>query len=129
MTFSLSAIHQAHQQYTGVDFPKLFKAFKVMGITINTVDIQIGTTVYTHQNGEQIIDTGVKSTVPIAKHTDKEQVKEALVQHQAGETDFPTFCDAMAQSGVYKWHISIDAGTCAYINLNNEIVIIEQIPE
>ncbi len=32
MAFTLSAIQQAHQQFTGVDFPKLFKAFKDMGI-------------------------------------------------------------------------------------------------
>ena len=27
MAFTLSEIQQAHQQFTGVDFPKLFKAF------------------------------------------------------------------------------------------------------
>ena len=27
MAFTLSAIQQAHQQFTGVDFPKLFKAY------------------------------------------------------------------------------------------------------
>ncbi len=27
MAFTLLAIQQAHQQFTGVDFPKLFKAF------------------------------------------------------------------------------------------------------
>lgn len=129
MTFSLSAIQQAHQQYTGVNFPKLFQAFKAMGITINTVDIQNGTTVYTHQSGEQITDKGVKSTVPISHHTDKEQLQESLKQHQIGETDFPSFCDEMARGGIYKWHISIDAGTCAYVNLKNEIVIVERIPQ
>lgn len=100
-----------------------------MGITINTVDIQNGTTVYTHQSGEQIIDKGVKSTVPISHHTDKEQLQESLKQHQIGETDFSSFCDEMAQAGIYKWHISIDAGTCAYVNLKNEIVIVERIPQ
>ncbi|CAM3887901.1 MULTISPECIES: DUF1398 family protein [Staphylococcus] len=125
----MSAIQQTHQQYTGVNFPKLFQAFKAMGITINTVDIQNGTTVYTHQSGEQIIDKGVKSTVPISHHTDKEQLQESLKQHQIGETDFSSFCDEMAQAGIYKWHISIDAGTCAYVNLKNEIVIVERIPQ
>lgn len=37
MAFTLSAIQQAHQQFTGVDFPKLFKAFKDMGMTYNIV--------------------------------------------------------------------------------------------
>ena len=100
-----------------------------MGITINTVDIQNRTTVYTHQSGEQIIDRVVKNNVPISHHTDKEQIQESLKQHQIGETDFPSFCDEMAQAGIYKWHISIDTRTCAYVNLKNEIVIVEQIPQ
>ncbi|MDW8543172.1 DUF1398 family protein [Staphylococcus sp. KG4-1] len=122
MTFSLSAIQQAHQQYTGVDFPKLFQAFKAMGIAINTVDIQNGTTIYTRQSGEQIIDRGVKSTVPISHHTDKEQIQESLKQHQIGKTDFPSFCDEMAQAGIYKWHIGIEAGTCTYVNLKMKLL-------
>ncbi len=40
MAFTLSAIQQAHQQFTGVDFPKLFKAFKDMGMTYNIVNIE-----------------------------------------------------------------------------------------
>lgn len=43
MAFTLSEIQQAHQQFTGVDFPKLFKAFKDMGMTYNIVNIQDGT--------------------------------------------------------------------------------------
>ena len=48
MAFTLSAIQQAHQQFTGVDFPKLFKAFKDMGMTYNIVNIQDGTATYVH---------------------------------------------------------------------------------
>lgn len=41
MAFTLSAIQQAHQQFTGVDFPKLFKAFKDMGMTYNIVKFKM----------------------------------------------------------------------------------------
>ena len=60
MTLSLNKIHQAHQQYTGVDFPKLFKAFKDMGIIVNTVNIEQGETSYIHQDGAEITDESVK---------------------------------------------------------------------
>lgn len=129
MTLSLNKIHQAHQQYTGVDFPKLFKAFKDMGIIVNTVNIEQGETSYIHQDGTEITDESAKVAVPIAQQTHLALVKDILQRHQAGETDFPTFCDEMARAGIYKWHIDIIAGTCAYIDKENQVVITENIPQ
>lgn len=45
MAFTLSAIQQAHQQFTGVDFPKLFKAFKDMGMTYSRWHCNIRTSI------------------------------------------------------------------------------------
>lgn len=67
MAFTLSAIQQAHQQFTGVDFPKLFKAFKDMGMTYNIVNIQDGTATYVHQSEDDIVTSSVKSTIPGSK--------------------------------------------------------------
>ncbi len=67
MAFTLSAIQQAHQQFTGVDFPKLFKAFKDMGMTYNIVNIQDGTATYVHQSEDDIVTSSVKSTIPVAQ--------------------------------------------------------------
>ena len=58
--FTLSEIQQAHQQFTGVDFPKLFKAFKDMGMTYNIVNIQDGTATYVHQSEDDIVTSSVK---------------------------------------------------------------------
>ncbi|CAI3022784.1 putative bacteriophage envelope protein [Staphylococcus aureus] len=55
MAFTLSEIQQAHQQFTGVDFPKLFKAFKDMGMTYNIVNIQDGTAQHTYINQKMIL--------------------------------------------------------------------------
>lgn len=60
MAFTLSEIQQAHQQFTGVDFPKLFKAFKDMGMTCNIVNIQDGTATYVHQSEDDIVTSSVK---------------------------------------------------------------------
>ncbi|WP_436854296.1 DUF1398 domain-containing protein [Staphylococcus caeli] len=128
-TFSKASIHQAHTQYTGVDFPKLFKAFKNMDMAFNTVNVQEGTTTYTHKDGTKIVDEGIKSSQPIADTSDKTQIQDILRRHQAGGTDFPTFCEEMAQAGIYKWEIDLSAGTCAYIDLGNNAVITEYIPQ
>ncbi|HHC8778508.1 TPA: DUF1398 domain-containing protein [Staphylococcus aureus] len=129
MAFKLSAIQQAHQQFTGVDFPKLFKAFKDMGMTYNIVNIQDGTATYVHQSEDDIVTSSVKSNHPAAPSSNQSIVQDVLTRHQQGQTDFETFCDEMAQAGIYKWHIDIQAGTCTYIDLQEQAIISELIPQ
>ncbi|HCY8516661.1 TPA: DUF1398 family protein [Staphylococcus aureus] len=129
MAFKLSAIQQAHQQFTGVDFPKLFKAFKDMGMTYNIVNIQDGTATYVHQSEDDIVTSSVKSNHPVAPSSNQSIVQDVLTRHQQGQTDFETFCDEMAQAGIYKWHIDIQAGTCTYIDLQEQAIISEVIPQ
>lgn len=129
MAFKLSAIQKAHQQFTGVDFPKLFKAFKDMGMTYNIVNIQDGTATYVHQSEDDIVTSSVKSNHPVAPSSNQSIVQDVLTRHQQGQTDFETFCDEMAQAGIYKWHIDIQAGTCTYIDLQEQAIISELIPQ
>ncbi|HAR6953564.1 TPA: DUF1398 family protein [Staphylococcus aureus] len=129
MAFKLSAIQQAHQQFTGVDFPKLFKAFKDMGMTYNIVNIQDGTATYVHQSEDDIVTSSVKSNHPVAPSSNQSIVQDVLTRHQQGQTDFETFCDEMAQAGIYKWHIDIQVGTCTYIDLQEQAIISELIPQ
>ncbi|HEA6672345.1 TPA: DUF1398 family protein [Staphylococcus aureus] len=129
MAFKLSAIQQAHQQFTGVDFPKLFKAFKDMGMTYNIVNIQDDTATYVHQSEDDIVTSSVKSNHPVAPSSNQSIVQDVLTRHQQGQTDFETFCDEMAQAGIYKWHIDIQAGTCTYIDLQEQAIISELIPQ
>lgn len=129
MAFKLSAIQQAHQQFTGVDFPKLFKAFKDMGMTYNIVNIQDGTATYVHQSEDDIVTSSVKSNHPVAPSSNQSIVQDVLTRHQQGQTDFETFCDEMAQAGIYKWHIDIQAGTCTYIDLQEQAIFSELIPQ
>ncbi|MCE5116266.1 DUF1398 family protein [Staphylococcus aureus] len=129
MAFTLSEIQQAHQQYTGVDFPKLFKEFKDMGMTYNIVNIQDGTATYVHQSEDDIVTSSVKSNHPVAPSSNQSIVQDVLTRHQQGQTDFETFCDEMAEAGIYKWHIDIQAGTCTYIDLKEQAIISELIPQ
>lgn len=129
MAFTLSETQQAHQQYTGVDFPKLFKEFKDMGMTYNIVNIQDGTATYVHQSEDDIVTSSVKSNHPVAPSSNQSIVQDVLTRHQQGQTDFETFCDEMAEAGIYKWHIDIQAGTCTYIDLKEQAIISELIPQ
>lgn len=51
MEFSLTAIAQVQQKYTGVDFPLLVAAFAQMGIVRVITNIHSGQTHYEHPGG------------------------------------------------------------------------------
>ena len=129
MAFTLSAIQQAHQQFTGVDFPKLFKAFKDMGMTYNIVNIQDGTATYVHQSEDDIVTSSVKSNHPVAQKSNKTIVQDVLTRHQQGQTDFETFCDEMAEAGIYKyssWYLYLYRleRTSYYFRINTSVICI-----
>ncbi|KMR54049.1 hypothetical protein EX86_15090, partial [Staphylococcus aureus] len=71
MALTLSAIQQTHQQLTGVDFPKLYKAHKDMGMTYNLDNIHDGTATYVHHSEDDIFTSSVKINQPVAQKSKK----------------------------------------------------------
>lgn len=128
MRFSLEAIQEAHRQFTGVDFPKLIKEFKLMGMLANTYDIQAGLVTYEHKSGEKIEVRSNAVDVPVNTVSSTAAAQDVLKRHQAGETDFLTFCKEIAGAGVYKWISDMDKMTCSYYDLKDNVVIAEEIP-
>lgn len=128
MNFSLEKIQEAHGKFTGVDFPKLIQAFKNMGMLTNTYNLQSGQVTYTHTKGEKIHVQANAVDLAINPTSSTEGAKDVLKRHQAGETDFVTFCREIAGAGVYKWVSNMDEMTCSYYDLNENIVIDEAIP-
>jgi uncharacterized protein YbcV (DUF1398 family) len=128
MKFSLEAIKEAHSKFTGVDFPKLVQEFKHMGMLTNTYNIQSGLVTYEHKNGEliEVQTTAVDVLINTTSSTAISQ--DVLKRHQAGETDFITFCREIAGAGVYKWVSDMEYMTCSYYDLNDNVVIVEEIP-
>ncbi len=129
MEFTQEAIQEAHSKYTGLDFPKLIREFKLMEMLTNTFDIQTGLVTYEHKNGQQIKVQSNAVDVPINAEASNAAAKAVLKRHQAGETDFLTFCREIAGAGIYKWVSDMDKMTCSYYALDNTVVISEEIPE
>ncbi|MEY4480158.1 MAG: hypothetical protein RLZZ267_836 [Bacillota bacterium] len=128
MEFSLDNIKDAHATFTGVDFPKLIQVFKQMDMVTNTFNLQSGKVTYVHRAGEQIEVQARAVDEPINATSSSDEAKDILYRHQAGETDFPTFCREIAGAGVYKWVSNMDEMTCSYYDLNDNHVIVEAIP-
>lgn len=128
MNFSLEGIKEAHSKFTGVDFPKLIKEFKLMGMQKNTYDLQTGLVTYEHDNGEQIKVQSNAVDVPINIMSSSAVAQDVLKRHQIGETDFLTFCREIAGAGVYKWVSDMDKMICSYYDIKENVVIVEEIP-
>ncbi|HEM6117623.1 TPA: DUF1398 family protein [Streptococcus suis] len=126
--FTLEAINHGHEQFTGPDFPKLIAYFKDLGMVENTVNIQSGQVVYHSKTGQVIEKAGYQVSVPVAEQFDKEQFVTILRNHQAGQTDFSTFCQETAESGIYKWVTDLEAMTCSYVDKAEQPVFMETMP-
>lgn len=127
MKFTLDNINQAHKTFTGSDFPKLIATFKDMGIVRNIVNIKTGKVSYVHADGREIERLGIR-VEKVADSTATEQFKNRLRLHQAGKTDFLTFCNDTAAAGGEKWIVDIEAMTCTYYTSKNEVLFSEAIP-
>ena len=128
MDFSLSSIKEAHEQYTGPDFPKLIKAFKSMGMVTNVFNIETGIVTYIDGSGKTLENTGIKVGFEICETGNLEDARSALQRNQSGESDFYTFCIEIARAGVYKWVSDLEEMTCTYYDKTEHAIIKEIIP-
>ena len=94
----------------------------------NTVNVQTGQVSYQASDGQVLTSTGYQATSPVAEQADQEQFVQILRNHQAGQTDFPTFCEETAQAGLYKWVIDLEQMTCSYLDLADQVVFVEAVP-
>jgi uncharacterized protein YbcV (DUF1398 family) len=126
--FTLENIIDAQAQFTGPDFPKLIVRFKEIGMVKNHVDILAGQVIYRDKTDSVIVNQGYQVKGTLADLVKLKQAKNDLQTHQAGQTDFPTFCEDMAKSGIVGWVIDLEEMTCSYLNKDEQAVLVENIP-
>lgn len=126
--FTINQIKAAHSKVkSGADFPAYIQELKALGVTRYEYLVPNGDTEY--YGAAHNISSGQRyATLPIAGKVDSVQFLADLKAHQQGKTDFSTFCDDCAKSGVTKWIVSIQDMTCTYIDGNGKTVLAEQIP-
>ena len=74
------------------------------------------------------ISTKIGMKINIANISDKERFKHYLKNHQRGQTDYATFCNHSAETGVEKWTVDMSEMTCTYFDKSNTKMFEEQIP-
>ncbi len=127
--FTLEEIASLHQKVkTGADFPQYARDLIDIGVTGYDTFVSDGHAKYF---GNPTVLTSPPKYTPleIAKMMNKEHFIERLRLHQSWGSDYMTFCQDCASSGVEKWTLDMVARTCTYYDRNGETLIVEHFPE
>ena len=127
--FTLEQIKKAHDKVqTGSDFPIYIQELIDLGVEGYDTLINDGHVAY-YGIKEYSVSTDKKyDKIKIAATANKERFIEFLVMHQDGQTDYFTFCQQAAQSGIAKSRIDIIDMSCTYFDVSGSAIIIEKIP-
>ena len=123
--FTIQQIHEAHSKVkSGADFPKYMQDIIALGVTSFETFVFDNHTNYYGANDFQTSSIGFSETLTIADESNVEQFKSDLKSHQQGNTDYMTFLNDCAKSGVEKWIVVMDKMTCSYYDkAGNEMVV------
>ena len=127
--FQLNQIKEAHSKVkSGADFPKYVQDLIKLGVKNYDTYVSDGHTSFFGNDKYQIRSEPKYSELIVATIADKEKFSSYLKRHQNGQTDYPTFCNHSAQTGVEKWTVDMNKMTCTYYDKANNIMLEEQIP-
>ncbi len=113
--FTLEQLKMANSKVkTGADFPAYVQDIKALGVTHYATFVADGNSYYYGADHHQVPTGARYAVLAVAESPHVEQFKASLQAHQQGATDFPTFCEDCAKSGIEKWVIYLDEMTCTY---------------
>ena len=127
--FTLEQIKAAHDKVqSGEDFPIYIQELIALGVKGYDTIVTDGRVSYYGTNEYNASTDQKYETLAVAPIVNKERFIEYLVMHQDGQTDYYTFCQHAAQSGIAKWRVDITEMTCTYSDASDNPIIIENIP-
>lgn len=128
--FTIDQIKDAHSKVkSGADFPAYIQEIKQMGVSHYETFVADGHTDYYGANEYKATLPAKYQVLTIADECNYNQFKMDLKQHQQGKTDYPTFCNDCAKSGIEKWIVYMDEMTCTYLDKAGIRILVEEIPE
>jgi uncharacterized protein YbcV (DUF1398 family) len=127
--FTIEQIKQAHDKVqTNTDFPIYIQDLIELGVKGYDTLVHDGHVEY-YGNNDYSVSTDKKyASIKITLSANKERFIEFLVMHQNEQTDYFTFCQQAAQTGIAKSRIDILEMTCTYFDASGDAIVIEKIP-
>lgn len=127
--FQLKDIKEAHSKVkSGADFPAYIQTLIKLGVKKYDTYVSDGHSIFFGDANYQLISEPKYSKLTIANISDKERFKYYLKSHQRGQTDYSTFCNHSAETGVEKWTVDMDDMTCIYYDKAKSKMLEEKIP-
>lgn len=127
--FTIEQINAAHAKVkSGADFPRFIDQIRAFGVTFYETYVVDGHTDY-YGNDDHRASTTVKyDLLDIAAEVNAQEFNADLKAHQQGKTNYVTFCNDCAKSGVWKWVVRLDEMTCTYYDKADNMILVEKIP-
>lgn len=127
--FTIEQIESAHGKVkSGADFPNYIQEIKGIGVTSFETWVCDSHSEYFGRNGFQTNSKPKYENLKIADISRKEQFGQYLKLHQKGETDYFTFCNHCAETGIEKWIVNLEKMTCTYYDKAGNEILIENVP-
>ena len=128
--YTVEQIKAAHSKVkSGGDFPKFIKEIKQLGVVYYETFVSDGHTVYCGLDNFKTQTFAKYETLIIAEKANPQQFKMDLIAHQQGKTDYPTFCQDCAKSGIEKWAVNMNQMTCTYTDKSQNEILVESVPD
>lgn len=128
--FTLDQIKAAHSKVkSGADFPTYIQDLIGLGVNFYETFVADGHTIYFGDQNQSVSSDHKYDRLNISEKSDAAQFKADLKAHQAGKTDYMTFCHDCAKSGVFKWQVNMSKMTCTYFDIDENEMLVEQIPQ
>lgn len=127
--FTINDIHQAFEKVkSGEDFPAFVQDLKRIGVQYYENDVADGHCDYFGANNYILPVEAKYPNIAVSESGSREKLEHALKIHQAGETDYPTFCRQAADAGIAKWRTHMIEMTVNYLDSTGKSILIEKIP-
>ncbi|WP_375447564.1 DUF1398 domain-containing protein [uncultured Fibrella sp.] len=127
--FSINQIKEIHSKVkSGADFPAYVQELKALGVLSYSLYVSDGHTDYHGADRFTLHAEATWPLKPVASPGTTSALKHALLIHQKGQTDYPTFCDQAAEAGVEKWVVDLEKMTCVYLDKQGNELVLEVIP-
>lgn len=127
--FTIAEIEKAGEKIrTGADFPQFARDLKALGVVRSDTYVMDGMAIYFGDNNHTVESGPIYENLLIEQQSSVDDLQLALKEHQAGKTDYQTFCKQAARAGVEKWIIDFQNMTVAYLDMAGKELLIEHIP-
>lgn len=127
--FTIDQIKAAHSKVkSGADFPNYVQDLIKLDVTSYQTYVADGHTLYFGTDNFKVQSDPKYAILTVADTSDKVQFTNDLKSHQKGNTNYPTFCNDCAKSGVEKWTVDTSKMTCTYYDKSENEMLVENVP-